>query len=66
VYFFQILYFSQGLSLRGATIVRIILFSKQRLDRAVANLNLGGNFKDVDVRLMAAINFDHCQLLINY
>jgi hypothetical protein len=41
-------------------------FCRERLDRVVTNLNLCGNFKDVDVRLVAAFNFDHCQLLINY
>jgi len=41
-------------------------FSKERLDKAVANLNWFGDFKDVDIRALAASNFDNYPLLINY
>jgi hypothetical protein len=41
-------------------------FSRERLDRAVTNLNWCGNFKDMDIRVLAASNFDHCPLLIYY
>jgi len=41
-------------------------FCRERLDRAMPNLNWCENFKDVDARVLATSNFGHCPLFINY
>ncbi|GLT53432.1 hypothetical protein SLA2020_267020 [Shorea laevis] len=39
-------------------------FTKERLDRAVANLSWCEQFQDVDVQVLATHNSDHCPLFL--